>query len=110
MLMLLERAVDLTAKIAQYQKLKGAADESEQFDTRATQFARVAERISCVRQGLEKLISAGVVVNFEPSDGAVYVAKAKTLRAALKANPAAINDPPFDLKHEFVDRLVGIAT
>jgi hypothetical protein len=108
--MLLERARDLTAKIAQYQKLKGAADESEQFHTRADQFARAAERIARVRQGLEKLSTAGVDVSFEPSDGAAYAVKAKTLRAALQANPAAINDPPFDLKHEFVDRLAGIAT
>jgi hypothetical protein len=108
--MLLERAADLTAKIAQYHKLKGAADESEQFHTRADQFVKVAERITRARLGLEKLTGAGVDVGFEPSDGAAYGAKAKTLRAALQANPAAINDPPFDLKHEFVDRLGGIAT
>jgi len=107
--MLLERAADLTAKIAQYQKLKGAADESEQFHTRADQFVKVAERVSGVRLGLRKLIDAGVEVGFEPSDGAAYSAKAKTLRAVLQGNPAAINDPPFDLKHEFVDRLGAIA-
>lgn len=107
--MLLERAADLTAKIAQYQKLKGAADESEQFHTRAKQLTEVAERISRARQALERLTNAGVEISFEPSDGAAYAAKAKALRAALQADPAIINDPPFDLKYEFADRLSGIA-
>jgi len=108
--MLLERAADLTAKIAQYQKLKGAADESEQFHTRAKQLTDVAERINRVRQGLGRLTEAGVDISFEPSDGAAYAAKAKALRAALQADPTVINDPPFDLKYEFADRLTGIAT
>jgi len=108
--MLLERAADLTAKIAQYQKLKGAADESEQFHTRAKQLTEVAERITRVRQALDRLTNAGVDVRFEPSDGAAYAAKAKALRTALQAEPAVINNPPFDLKYEFADRLTGIAT
>jgi hypothetical protein len=107
--MLLDRAADLTAKITQYQKLKGTADESKQFQTRASQFASVADRIAGVRERLHKLAAAGVAITFEPSDGASYAAKAKALRVVLQANPAAINDPPFDLKHEFVDRLGGIA-
>ena len=108
--MLLERAADLTAKIAQYQKLKGAADESEQFHTRAKQLTDVAERIARARQAVDRLTDAGVEVSFEPSEGAAYAAKAKALRAALQADPAAINNPPFDLKYEFADRLTGIAT
>lgn len=107
--MLLERAAGLTAKIAEYQKLKAAADESEQFLTRAKQLTDVAERIARVRQALDRLTNAGVDVSFEPSDGAAYAAKAKALRAALQTNPAVINEPPFNLKYEFADRLTGIA-
>ena len=69
--MLLDRAADLTAKITQYQKLKGAADESKQFQTRADQFASVADRIAGVRKRLDKLATAGVAITFEPSDGAL---------------------------------------
>jgi len=53
---------------------------------------------------LGKLADAGVTIGLVPSDGVGYAAKAKALRAAIQDNPAAINDPPFDLKNEFTDR------
>lgn len=108
--MLLDRATDLGAKITQYHKLKGAADEAEQFETRANQFGTISERIARTRSALGKLADAGVAINFVPSDGLGYAAKAKALRAAIQVNPAAINDPPFDLKNEFTDRLTAIAS
>lgn len=108
--MLLDRATDLAAKITEYHKLKGAADEAEQFETRAIQFGTISERIARTRLALEKLADAGVGINFVPSDRLGYAAKAKTLRAAIHDNPAAINDPPFDLKNEFTDRLTAIAS
>jgi hypothetical protein len=106
--MLLESATRLAAKITQYHKLKGAADEAEQFETRATQFGAISEKIARTRSALGKLANAGVTISFVPSDGAGYAAKAKALRAAIQNDPAAINDPPFDLKNEFTDRLTAI--
>lgn len=107
--MLLERAADLTAKIAQHQKLKGAADLSDQLHTRAKQLTDVADRIHRVWLSLNRLTNAGVDVGFKSSDGTVYADKAKDLRALIQADPAAINDPPFDLKYKFAERLTGIA-
>jgi hypothetical protein len=107
--MLLERATGLAAKITQYRELRSAADEAEQFETRAKQFAAISERLSRTLSALGKLADAGVTISFVPNDGAGYAAKAKALRAAIRDNPAAINDPPFDLKYEFTDRLTMIA-
>ena len=107
--MLLERATGLATKIAEYQRLKGAADNGEQFQTRAVQFEALSKRIARTRAVLEALADASVGVSFEPTDGVGYAAKAKTLRTALQENPAAINDPPFNLKYEFVDRISRIA-
>lgn len=106
--MLLERATGLAAKIAKYQELANAADQAEQFHTRANQFGGLAESIARARQALEQLVQAGVPVEFVPAEGAGYAAKAKELRAAISSNPAAINDPPFDLKYEFIDRISAI--
>lgn len=107
--MLLERAAKLATKITQYQKLEAAAAEAEHFQTRASQFDALSERIAGTRAALEKLANAGVRISFIPSDGKGYAAKAKTLRTAVEDNPAMINDPPFNLKHEFTDRISGIA-
>jgi hypothetical protein len=106
--MLLERATSLATKITEYQKLRGMADEAERFQTRANQLGAISERVSRTYEALARLTGAGVTVSFAPSDGAGYATKAKTLRAAIQDNPAAINSPPFDLKNEFTDRLAGI--
>jgi hypothetical protein len=55
------------------------------------------------------LDQAGVSVDFAPSEGAALAERAETLRVAIRQNPAVINDPPFDLKYDFTDRLRGIA-
>ena len=107
--MLLERATALATEIAEYQKLKVAADNAEQFQTRARQFGALSEKIAHTRAALQALADASVGVNFAPTDGVGYAAKAETLRAALQDNPATIDDPPFDLKHDFIDRISGIA-
>lgn len=107
--MLLDRAGTLAAKINAYQKLQSTAQEADQFATRATQFNNVALLIARLRETLDRLAAAGVPVEFEPSDGAEYAGKARTLREAVKANPKGLNDPPFDLKYAFTDRLIGIA-
>ena len=106
--MLLERATDLATQIAEYKALKGAADNAAQFHTRAKQFTDLSKRISDTRAALEALEDASVDVSFAPTDGVGHATKAETLRAALRDSPTAINDPPFDLKHEFMDRISGI--
>ena len=108
--MLLDRAALLATKINTFQKLKNTKEESEQFATRATQFAHVSMLVSRLRETLAVLAEAGVPVDFEPSDGAGYADKARILREAIKADPAKLNDPPFDLKHAFTDRLNHIAS
>lgn len=107
--MLLERAGALSSKIGSYQKLKSTADEAEQFLTRANQFETLSGRLARARATLKKLAEAGVDPAFTVMDGSGYAAKARTLREAVHDNPATINDPPFDLKHEFADRLSAIA-
>lgn len=107
--MLLERAGALASKISSYHKLKNTADEAEQFLTRASQFATLSEKVARARATLAKLAEAGVEIGFAAVDGSGYAAKARILREAVHVNPAAINDPPFDLKHEFADRVSAIA-
>ena len=104
---LLDRAAGLASKIAEYQKLKVAADNAEQFQTRANQFENLTEQITCALDALEALSDSNVGVSFRPIDGVCYAGKAKTLRAAIRDDPTVIDDPPFDLKHEFIDRISG---
>jgi hypothetical protein len=108
--MLLDRAATLATKINNYQNLKNTADEANQFATRATQFGNVSLLIARLRETLSALAEAGVPVIFKPSDGLDYAYKARVLREAIKADPAKLNDPPFDIKHAFTDRLNGIAS
>ena len=108
--MLLDRAAALATKINTYQKLKNTAEEADQFATRATQFGNVALLMTGLRETLGALSKAGVPVEFEPSDGVGFAGKAGVLREAIKADPAKLNDPPFDIKHAFTDRLNSIAS
>lgn len=108
--MLLDRAASLATKINTFQRLKNTKEESEQFATRATQFAHASMLVSRLRETLTVLAEAGVPVDFEPVDGVGYAEKARTLRKAIKADPAKLNDPPFDLKHGFADRLNSIVS
>jgi hypothetical protein len=107
--MLLDRAATITTKINTYQNLKNSADEADLFGTRAKQFGTVAQQIAGLRETLRILADAGVPVCFQPSDGLGYAQKARQLRNAIRENPATVNDPPFDIKHGFTDRLTGIA-
>lgn len=107
--MLLDRARDISLKISTFQKLRLAADEAGTFSTRAKQLNELSQRINLTKTSLETLRKAAVAVTFSPVDGNGLAQKAITLRDAVKVDPAAINDPPFDLKYEFIDRLSEIA-
>ena len=107
--MLLDRASTLSTKIGTHQKLKNSAAEAEQFGTRAKQFETASLLMARLRETLIALTEAGVQVAFKPTDGFGYAEKARTLRDAIKEDPAKVNDPPFDIKHAFTDRLNGIA-
>ncbi len=106
--MLLERAAGLSTRIAQYNQLKGTAEEAAFFETRATQFSKIATQFERTRDLLGRLRSAGVPVAFVPIEGATLAERARTLRAAVQANPHVLTDPPFDLKHKFTARLIAI--
>lgn len=108
--MLLERAAALAAKINTYQNLKSASEEDDKFATRAKQFSDASLLMTRLRETLSALGEAGVPVDFKSNDGLGYAEKARVLRAAIEADPAKLNDPPFDIKYEFIDRLNGIAS
>lgn len=108
--MLIDRAAALTIKINTYQKLKNSAAEAEQFNTRAKQFETASLHVARLRETLTALSEAGVSVDFQPSDGLGYAAKARILREAIKEDPAKINDPPFDIKYDFTERLNSISS
>lgn len=107
--MLLDRASAVAEKLRNYQALKNTADEAEQIARREQQFANVSMLMQRLRYTLEALADAGVPVDFEPHDGHSFAGKARLLREEIKTNPAKLNDPPFDLKYDFNDRLIGIA-
>ncbi|MCB2399372.1 hypothetical protein [Rhizobium ruizarguesonis] len=108
--MLLERASGLADKITAYEALKTAGDEALQFQTRANQITGASDKISRARAALKEMRDAGVSVDFPLSDGVTLAERAKELRTAMTGNPSVIHDPPFNLKYEFLDRLINIAT
>jgi hypothetical protein len=107
--MLLDRASEVTAKITTFQKLKSAANEAGMFATRAGQFRAVAQRIVNLRATLQALRVAGIPVDFAPLDGTGLAAKARQLKSLVQEDPAKINDPPFDLRFAFTERLAEVA-
>ena len=107
--MLLDRAKDVSRKIATFQKLSLAADEAGSFSTRAKQFTDLSQRIGSTKTSLEMLRKAAVPIAFAPIDGDGLAQKAIMLRDAIKIDPSTINDPPFELKYGFIDRLSEIA-
>jgi hypothetical protein len=108
--MLLERAQGLADRITRYHGLKGMADEAGHFQTRAIQFGNASERLTATHEALQRFKEAGTEVRFVPADAAGLAAKAKTLRQAVQEDPAVLRDPPFDLKYQFIDRLVSLSS
>lgn len=107
--MLLNRAKELRSRIDQFQKVKTAARDAQPFDTRARQFSDVGRRIHELRDAIAGMDDADIAVNFHLANGTSLAEKASQLRTQLAEDPTVIHDPPFDLKHEFVDRLLAIA-
>lgn len=107
--MLLDRAKELRSKIDKFQKVKTAASNAQPFDTRARQFSDVGKRIHELRGVIASMDDADIAVNFQAANATALAEKASQLRAQLAEDPTVIHDPPFDLKHEFVDRLLAIA-
>lgn len=106
--MLLEQAKDLTAKIGDYGSLKSNAGAIKDLETRATSFAKVADSLKATRSAMDRLKAAGVAVDFGPNDAAVLAGKATSLRDLLKRDLAHLNDPPFNIKYDFIDRVTGL--
>lgn len=107
--MLLDRASVLAEKITTYQKLKHTGAKVDQVETRARQFAEVSKLINSLLSTLKTLSDAGVLVEYNVIDGNSYAEKAQLLREEIKTDFAKLNDPPFDLKYEFNDRLKEIS-
>lgn len=106
--MLLDQAKTLTARISDYSRLKSNAGAARDFETRATLFGAAADAVQTAKSSLERMRQAGLAPDFTPQDSASLAAKAATLRDLLKQDPAKLNDPPFNLKYDFVDRIDGL--
>ena len=107
--MLIDRAKKLNYRIEEFVKVKNAAQDALPFETRAQQFSDTAKKIRHLQTALAALKEIGVAIRFWPSNGTDLAEKASQLKIRLAEDPAAIHDPPFDLKHAFVDRLNAIA-
>lgn len=108
--MLLERAAGLAEKIDVYRKLKVAANQAELFSTRARQVGEAAALVAQARAALDCFSKAGIAVKYHPTGVEELSDKATKLRAIAAENPAGLADPPFNIKHEFTDRLKSLAT
>ena len=107
--MLLEQAKGLAVEIEQFERLKGSADQAKRFETRAAQFAAVAQRLSNTATAIKSLRGAGVAVDFLPKDSVGLAERGAKLVAGFRSDPNSLNDPGFDIKYQFVDRLLAIA-
>lgn len=106
--MLLDQAKELATKIGDYNRLKSNAGATKDFETRATSFSAVAGSLKSAKSVLDRLQASGIMPDFEPNDAKGLSQKAASLRELLKVDPTNLNDPPFNLKYEFVDRIIGL--
>lgn len=107
--MLLERAAGLAEKIERYQKLKAAAKEADLVSTRAAQIGEAASVLSQARIMFERFSKAGIDIQYAPASARELAEKATRLRSIASENPAGLADPPFNVAHEFTNRLRGLA-
>jgi hypothetical protein len=107
--MLLDRAAGLTEKISRYGKLKAAAAQAQTFKTRAVQFEQVRSKLSETRKVIRQFDAIAIPLDFQATNASQLLSNATTLRDRFVADPGVIGVPPFDLKFEFVDRIVGLS-
>lgn len=107
--MLLERSAGLAEKINNYNRLLAAAKEARQYETRANQVQGAAQAVVDLHKKIAALREAGVSVAFVPVDGASLEERARIFREGLAKDPTIVQEPPFDLKNQFIDRLNGLA-
>lgn len=105
--MLIDQAKELTSRIGEYTRLKNNALATKDFETRASSFARVADSLRSTKSIFDRLQASEIFPAFEPKDAEGLALKATSLRDLLKDDPAILNDPPFNLKYDFVDRING---
>lgn len=108
--MLLDQAKDLAGRIGVYARLKSSAGAAKDFETRAMSFGGVATSLRTAKASLERMQAAGIALDFIPNDAEALAAKAVTLRDSVKTDPATLNDPPFNLKFDFVDRINSLCS
>ncbi len=107
--MLLERTAGLAERIERYQKLKIGANEAQLVNTRATQVEEAAVLLAQARAALGRFSKAGISIQFFPANVEELTEKATQLRAIAVENPAGLANPPFNVAHEFTNRLRGLA-
>jgi hypothetical protein len=107
--MLLERATGLAARIERYTKLKDAAKEADLVSSRAKQIGDVEVLLTQARIALARFSGAGINIQFTAVGTQELTEKATTLRAIAAKNPADLAHPPFNVAHEFINRLNGLA-
>lgn len=108
--MLLDQAKGLATRIGDYSRLKSNASAAKEFETRATLFGTAADTLEATTASLARLKAAAIIPDFIATDAAGLASKASTLRDLLKEDPSKLNDPPFNLKYEFVDRVTGLCS
>ncbi|MGJ4963327.1 hypothetical protein [Bradyrhizobium sp. HKCCYLRH3061] len=108
--MLLERTTKLVADIGQFAKMKRSAGEAKALQTRADQLSPVADKLRESAETLAKIRKAGIVVSFVPKEGDELGKRATDLLTALRSDPNNLVNPAIDLKYQFIDRLLSVAT
>jgi hypothetical protein len=107
--MLLERAAGLAERIERYQKLKVAANEAELVCTRAAQVGEAAALLAQARAALGRFSKAGISIQYLPATVQELTERATKLRTIAAEDPAGLANPPFNVAHEFTNRLKGLA-
>jgi hypothetical protein len=108
--MLLDRASELVAEIEQFEKLRESAKEAQALEARAKQFAPVADKLSRAAETLTNIRIAGISIDFVPKEGDVLGKRAADLLIGFRSDPNSLASPEVDLKYQFVDRLMSLAS
>ncbi|UWU92948.1 hypothetical protein [Bradyrhizobium sp. CB1015] len=108
--MLLERTTKLVADVGQFAKMKRSAGEAKALQTRAEQLSPVAEKLAESAETLAKIRKAGIIVSFMPKERDELGKRTADLLTALRADPNNLVNPAIDLKYQFIDRLLSVAT